>query len=306
MRATHQRRAVEQWPELPYEAWVDTRDTLHMYLQVIGKLRLALTPREAEWANVPLYLTARGLTTSPMWGAQGPFDVDIDFIDHQVVIADTEGKVERIALKSRPVADFYQELLDHLRSIGVEVQISTTPSEVPDPIPFPQDTVHATYDPEWASRFWRVLSRIDLVFKEHRARFWGKSSAVQFFWGGFDLAYTRFSGRPAEPPPGADLIMRVSEDAEQVCAGFWPGNSVFPDSAFYAYAYPKPEGIENEPVQPTGTAWNPKMGEFIFTYADARRTGDVRGAILQFLETTYDAGASGLGWDPRLVSWSTD
>lgn len=305
MRATHQRRELEEWPELPYEAWVDTRDTLHMYLQVIGKIRLALTPREPQWANVPLYLTARGLTTSPMWGAQAGFDVDIDFIDHQVVIADTEGQVERIALTSRPVADFYKDMLDRLRSIDVQVQIWPTPSEVPDPIPFPQDTVHTTYDPKWASRFWHVLSRVDLIFKEHRARFWGRSSPVHFFWGGFDLAYTRFSGRPAEPPSGADLIMRLSEDAEQVSAGFWPGDSAFPDPAFYAYAYPKPEGLENEPVQPTGTAWNPKMGEFILTYSDARRTGDVRAAILQFLETTYNAGASRLGWDPALVRSST-
>jgi hypothetical protein len=301
LSAAERNRAAEDWPDLPYQAWVDTRDTLHMCLQVIGKVRLALTPLEPQWANVPLYLTARGLTTSPMMGGRGPFNIDVDLVDHQVLIADTEGRIERIPLASRSVADFYRELMERLRSIGVNVHIFTTPSEVPDPIPFPRDTVHAAYDPEWVSRFWHVLSRIDLVFKDHRAHFRGKASPVQFFWGGFDLAYTRFSGRAAEPPPNADRILRLSEDAEQVSAGFWPGNTDFPDAAFYAYTYPKPAGIENAPAQPTGAAWNPKIGEFVLTYADAQRTGDVRGAILDFLDSTYRAGATRLNWDPDLT-----
>jgi hypothetical protein len=279
------------WPDLPYEEWSPTRETLHMCVQVIGKVRLALTPLEPEWSNVPLYVTARGLTTSPIWGGRSAFDVDVDLIDHQVVIADTDGRVERVALTARPVADFYADFMDRLHGMGVQVEINTTPSEVPDPIPFPEDTVHASYEPEWAQRFLRLLSRVDLVFKEHRAGFRGRSTPVHFFWGTFDLAYTRFSGRPAEPPPGADLIMRLSADAEQVCGGFWPGNAQLPEPAFFSYAYPKPDGIETASVRPAGTAWNDRIGEFILTYEDARRTGDVHGAVLDFLRTTYEAGA---------------
>lgn len=292
----------EDWPALPYEEWRPTRDTLHMYLQVIGKLRLALTPHEPQWGNVPLYLTARGLTTSPMLNGNVAFGVDVDFIDHQVVIADTEGRVERVALRPRPVADFYTDFIERLARVGVSAALSVIPSEVPDPIPFPEDTTHASYDPEAARRFWRLLSRVDLVFKEHRAAFRGRSTPVHFFWGSFDLAYTRFSGRPAEPPPGADLIARLSADAEQVCAGFWPGSPQLPEPAFFAYAYPKPPGIEQAAVLPEGAAWNAGIGEFILTFEDARRSGDVRAAVLDFLRSTYEAGASRLDWDPTLVA----
>jgi len=293
---------AQEWPELTYESWQPTRDTLHMYLQVIGKVRLALTPREPQWGNVTLYLTARGMTTSPIWGGSAAFSIDVDFIDHQVVIADTEGRVERLALTARPVADFYADFMDRLQRLGVLVELSTTPSEVPDPIPFPRDTVHASYEPAWAQRFWRLLSRIDLILKEHRAAFRGRSTPVHFFWGTFDLAYTRFSGRPAEPPPGADLIARVSADAEQVCAGFWPGNTQLPEPAFFAYAYPSPSGVENASVLPAGAGWNAQIGEFILTYDEARRSGDLRGAILDFLRSTYQAEATRLGWDPDLVT----
>jgi hypothetical protein len=293
-----------EWPDLPYDRWQPTRDTLHMYLQVIGKVRLALTPREPQWGNVPLYLTARGLTTSPIWGGRAAFSIDVDFIDHQVVVANSEGRVERVALTARPVADFYADLRESLQRLGVGVDISTTPSEVPDPIPFPLDTLHASYEPEWAQRFWRLLSRIDLILKEHRAAFRGRSSQVHFFWGTFDLAYTRFSGRPAEPPPGADLIARVSADAEQVCAGFWPGNSQLPEPAFFAYAYPSPAGVEKASVLPAGAGWNAQIGEFILTYDEARRSGDVRAAILDFLRSTYQAEATRLGWEPDLVTRS--
>ena len=290
------------WPELPYDEWRPTRETLHMCLQVIGKVRLGLTPHEPQWGNVPLYLTARGLTTSPMWGGRAAFGIDVDFIDHQVVIADTEGRTERVALVARPVANFYADLMDRLGRLGVRVEVSTTPSEVPDPIPFPQDRTHASYEPEWAQRWWRLLSRIDLILKEHRAAFRGRSTPVQLFWGGFDLAYTRFSGRPAEPPPGADLIMRLSEDAEQVCAGFWPGSPQLPEPAFFAYAYPQPAGVEDAAVRPAGAEWNDQLRLFILTYDQARRSDDVCGAVLDFLRSTYEAGASRLEWDPALES----
>jgi hypothetical protein len=289
------------WPALPYEAWRDTKDTLHMCLQVIGKVRLALTPREPQWANVTLHFTARGLTTTPMWGGETAFEIVADLIDHEVIISTSRGEVERVALTSRPVADFYREFMGRLRRLGIEVQISTRPSEVPDPIPFEQDTVHATYDPAWANRFWLILSQVALVMQEHRARFRGKTSAVHFFWGTFDLALTRYSGRPVDPPPNADLIARVGGDAEQICGGFWPGDDRVSEPAFYAYAYPKPDGIEDDRVRPAGAAWNAEVGEFILPYEVVRRSGDPRRAILDFLESTYEAGAARQGWDKDLV-----
>ena len=289
------------WPALPYEAWRDTKDTLHMCLQVIGKVRLALTPLQPQWANTPLYLTARGLTTSPMWGGDTAFEILVDFIDHEVIISTAQGKVERVPLVSRPVADFYREFMSRVHRLGIEVDIRTTPSEVPDPIPFPDDFVHATYDPTWASRFFLILSQIALVMDEHRARFRGKTSPVHFFWGTFDLANARFSGAPVVPPPNASLIERIGGDAEQICGGFWPGDERLSEPAFYAYAYPKPAGIEAAPVRPRGADWNPDMGEFILPYEAVRLMADPRQAILDFLESTYEAGAASLGWSRDLV-----
>ena len=202
-----------EWPALPYAAWKDTKDTLHMCLQVVGKVRLALTPVEPQWGNVPLYLTARGLTTSPLPSRPGTFDIEVDLVDHQVAVRGSDGAVRVVPLAARPVAAFYRDLVTALDEVGAKVEISTVPSEVADPVPFPDDTVHAAYDPERANRFWRVLAQVDLVFKEHRARFLGRASPVHFFWGSFDLAITRYSGRPAEPPPGADRIMRLSANA---------------------------------------------------------------------------------------------
>jgi len=289
------------WPALPYEAWRDTKDTLHMCLQVIGKVRLALTPLQPEWANTPLYLTARGLTTSPMWGGDTAFEILVDFIDHEVIISTARGQVERVPLVSRPVADFYREFMSRLRGLGIEVDIRTTPSEVPYPIPFPEDTVHATYDPAWANRFFLIISQIALVMEEHRARFRGKTSPVHFFWGTFDLANARFSGTPVVPPPNASLIERIGGDAEQICGGFWPGDERLSEPAFYAYAYPKPAGIEAAPVRPRGADWNAEMGEFILPYEAVRLMADPRRAILDFLESTYDVGAAKLGWSRDLV-----
>src|SRR6202011_1985088 len=201
MIVTHAIQLAE-WPELPYEAWAPTMETLHMKRQVIGKIRLALTRREPQWANVPLYLTARGLTTSPMWSGRSAFAIDVDLIDHQVIVALSDGRTERVALRARPVADFYHELIDRLHALDISPGITPTPSEVANPIPFAEDTVHATYDAAWAHRFWRLLARIDLVLKEHRGRFRGRAAPVSFWWGTFDLAVARFSGRPVQPPAG--------------------------------------------------------------------------------------------------------
>ena len=292
----------EVWPELPYEAWKDTLDTLHMNLQIVGKVRLALTPLEPQWANVPLYLTSRGLTTTPMESASGIFQIDVDLVDHQVEITTVKGESRRVALTARPVADFYADFMSNLGALGIQADFRPIPDEVSDPIPFAEDTVHSTYDPEWANRFWRVLSQADLVLKEHRSRFRGRTSPVHFFWGTFDLANSRYSGRPATPPPGVGRIERLSGDAEVSCAGFWPGHARYPRPAFYAYTYPKPAGIEKQAIAPAEASWSLDLGEFALPYEDVRASASPREAILEFFESTYAAGARLGDWDASLVA----
>lgn len=290
----------ETWEELPYAAWRDTMDTLHMELQVIGKLRLALSPFEPQWANVPLYLTARGLTTTPLSAAVVTFEVQVDLIDHAVLILTPRG-VERVPLRSRPVAAFYREFMAALRRLGIVVEISPVPSEVSNPIPFDEDETHVAYDPSWASRFFRVLSATDLALKEHRARFRGKTSPVSFFWGTFDLALSRYSGRAVEPPAHAGVIRRLGGDAEVICVGFWPGNARVPMPAFFGYTYPGLPGMEEERLRPAAARWDPAVGEFLLPYEDVRRSASPRDAILDFCESLYAAGARRARWDPGLV-----
>ena len=290
-------RADDAWPELPYEPWRPTRDTLHMYFQIIGKVRLALAPMEPQWAQVPLYVTARGLNTSPIPHPAGVFDIDVDLIDHVVAVRTARGAVERIKLEPRSVADFYRELMGALGRAGVPVTITELPSEVPDPIPLPDDVEHVSYDPEPVTRFWRALVSIDAVMKEHRAGFRGKTSPVQLFWGTFDLAYSRFSGGRLEPPADADVITRYGADAEQACGGFWPGDTRVAEPTFFAYTFPSPDGIEQAEVEPDAARWNPEMGEFLLPYEAVRTAVEPRRALLDFLETTYRAGAGLAGWD---------
>ncbi len=273
-----------------------------MKLQVVGKVRLALTRREPQWANVPLYLTARGLTTTPMWSGRIGFEIHVDLIDHEVVVALNDGQVERIALDERPVSTFYQDVMDRLRRLGIDVAITTTPSEVENPIPFPDDMVHKTYEPDWAHRFWRLLARIDLVLKEHSGRFRGRAAPVSFWWGTFDLAVDRFSGRAVEPPKGVGIIRRVSGDAEEVSVGFWPGNKWLPEPAFFAYTYPQPDGIERDAIRPGAAAWNPELRLFILRYEAVRRSPDPRQAILDFADATFEVGATRQHWDPALLT----
>jgi hypothetical protein len=292
---------MDEWPELPYEWWRPTRDTLHMYTQVVGKLRLALSPFEPQWGNVPLYLTARGLTTSLVACGSRIFDAELDLFDHVLVVRVSDGGLTRVPLGGA-VADFYGAVMDALSGLGLSVAVSELPSEIPDPIPFPLDRTHQAYDGAKAHRFWQVLAGVDVVMKRHRARFLGKTSPVHFFWGSFDLANTRFSGRPATPPPGAGTILRYSDDAELICAGFWPGDQRIPFPAFFAYGYPKPEGMERAIPRPEAARWVDEAGLFLLPY-DAVRTAPVPGAaILEFLESTYEACAAGLGWSPDLVS----
>ena len=289
------------WPELPYDAWRETKQTLHMYLQVVGKLRLALAPMEPQWGQVPLYLTARGLNTSPIPHPNAIFDVDIDLVDHAVSVRTADGRIERVFLEPQSVADFYDAFMDALDRAGVPVEISTAAVEVPDPIPYPDDRVHASYEREWVGRFHRLLVSVDAVLKEHRARFRGKTSPVQFFWGSFDLAYTRFSGRLLEPPATGGSIMRQTHDAEQACAGFWPGDNTFREPAFFAYSWPQPVGIEAGEVDPERAGWSTELGEFVLPYEAVRTAPDPRRALLDFLETTYRAGAERAGWAAQLA-----
>jgi uncharacterized protein DUF5996 len=292
---------AESWPELPYEAWRNTKDTLHMELQIVGKLRLALSPFEPQWANVTLYLTARGLTTSPMTSSGRTFEVQVDLLDHEVLLLTTDGARERVPLRARPVAAFYQEFMAALDRLGIAVTINPRPSEVADPIPFDKDYTHTEYDTTWATRFFHVLSNVDLVLKEHRAHFRGRTSPVQFFWGTFDLAHLRYSGRPAQPPQNAGTIFRLSGDAEVICVGFWPGDARFAAPGFFSYAYPKPAGIEQETIGPRPARWDTGAGEFLLPYEDVRRASSPSEEIVEFAESVYSVASRLAAWDPGLV-----
>ena len=266
-----------------------------MFAQIVGKVRMELAPPEPQWNHVPLYLTSRGLTTSPIPGPAGTFQVDFDFIDHVLYAASSDGRVKKIDLASHSVATFYAAFVDALRNLGIRVDISTVPSEVPNPVKFTDDT-EASYEREHVHSWWQSLVVADSVFKEHRAPFSKRHTQVIFYWGSFDLSYSRFSGRAAAPPPNADSITRVAMDAQEVSAGFWPGDDRYPAAAFYCYAYPKPAGIESARVGPDGAHWNQTLGEFVFPYDDARRAASPRAAVLEFLQSTFEAGARLGGW----------
>jgi hypothetical protein len=292
---------MSAWPELPYAPWVDTLHTLHMVLQIMGKVRVACSPKEPEWAHVALYVSARGITTGAVPSNAGLFEVEADFLAHEVAIRTAAGDAARVALRDRPVAEFWTEFLEGLRAVGVDAELSPMPQEVPDPIPFPDDTTHHVYDGEAATRFWRVLTHIEPVFSSYRGAFRGKVSRVNFWWGSADLAVTRFSGERCTPPPGAGVIERVSYDCDQISAGWWPGNAQFPEPAFYAYGYPKPEGIETAQLAVPDAAWDADLGEFILRYDGVRRASSPEAALRRFLDATYDACASRAGWDRELA-----
>lgn len=292
---------MDQWPSLPYDEWRPTRDTLHMYLQVVGKLRVALSPFEPQWGHVPFYVTARGLTTSPVPSELRTFDAEFDLVGHELVVRTSDGATERRPLGG-DVADFYGDVTAILDRLGVAARITPTPQEVDEPIPFPDDHTHGTYVAAQASRFFRVLSMVDVVMKEHRAPFRGKTTPVQFFWGTFDLALTRFSGREVQPPPGSGLLRRVGGDAEQICCGWWSGDVRTRQPAFFAYGYPSAEGIENAAVRPEGASWSERAGEFILPYDAVREAVDPRRRIHEFMESTYEETARLMGWPPELMS----
>jgi hypothetical protein len=292
---------MSEWPPLPYGEWADTFDTLHLIVQILGKVRVALSPKEPEWAHITLYVSARGLTTGPVPSNVGLFEVEADFVDHDVVVRTVDGRVERVPLRARPIAEFWAEFTDALQRVGVEVELASMPQEVPDPIAFPDDTVHRAYEPEAAARFWRVLTVVEPVFAAYRAAFRGKVSRVQFFWGSADLAVTRFSGEPCAPPSGGGPLDRFVDDNEQMNIGWWPGSATFPRPAFYAYGYPKSEGIEDAPLDVPGAYWDTDLSEFILPYDDVRAAPSPEAALRAFLDAAYDACATRAHWDPRLT-----
>jgi Family of unknown function (DUF5996) len=292
----------EAWPELPYSAWKDTRDTLHLWTQVVGKIRLALTPWLNHSWHVPLYVTARGLTTSPIPYEHGSFEIEFNFNEHVLDITTSGGYRNRISLQPRTVAEFYGAVVAVLREAGIRVEITDFPSEIPGAIPFTRDRTHAAYDAQYAQRFWRVLVQADRVFKQFRTGFVGKSSPVHFFWGSFDLAVTRFSGRRAPPHPGgvpglADGIVRDAYSHEVSSAGFWPGGSGIDYAAFYSYAYPTPDGFKTSAVEPRSAFFSEALGEFVLPYDDVRAASDPDGMLLAFLSSTYEAAARTGKWD---------
>jgi hypothetical protein len=287
----------EAWPALPLDEWRDTCATLHMWTQVVGKIRLAQTPLINHWWNVPLYVTSRGLTTSPMPYETRAFEMEFDFIEHQLVVRCSDGTQSRIALVPRSVAEFYREVMRALDALGLKVKIWTTPVEIPDPIPFEKDEVHASYDAEYANRFWRLLVQASRVFEEFRARFTGKSSPVHFFWGSFDLAVTRFSGRRAPERVGADAITREAYSHEVISHGFWPGSGAIQAPAFYSYAAPEPAGLNQARIAPPAAFYSKDLSEFLLMYEDIRVAGAPGELLMQFLQSTYEAGATLANWD---------
>jgi hypothetical protein len=299
MTATHDADRI--WPDLSYTGWSDTLATLQLWTQIVGKIRLTLTPWLNHSWQTPLYVTARGLGTSPIPIGNEIFEIEFDFVAHRLNVRTSRGAEQFLPLKAQSVADFYHATLDLLNGVGVSVAIKETPNEVPNPIPFSRDRIHAAYDAAAAHRFWRALVQADRIFKLFRSGFIGKASPVHFFWGSFDLAVTRFSGRPAPPHPGGvsglpDDVAREAYSHEVSSAGFWPGNEAFPRAAFYSYAYPEPAGFRDRKIAPGGS-FDTTLGEFILPYDTVAQSRDPDALLLDFLSTTYAAAADAAGWD---------
>jgi len=292
------------WPELDYVQWRETATTLQLWMQVVGKLRLALTPWLNHGWHVPLYVNAHGLGTSRMHAGRAMLEIDFDFVEQHLVVRTSAGADRRFTLEPMSVAAFYRRLMHELRAAGIEVQINVLPSEVPAAIPFPADEVHAAYDAEAARRFWWVLAQADRVFTLFRTSFLGKASPVHFFWGSFDLAATRFSGRKAPAHPGIpglpDAVTREAYSHEVSSAGFWPGNDAYPQAAFYSYAYPSPPGFAQASVEPADAQWSEAMGEWLLSYDAVRSSDDPDATLLAFLQSSYRAAADLALWDRAL------
>ena len=296
------RASPGDWPDLPLSDWADTCATLHLWMQVVGKIRLAHAPMVNHWWQVPLYVTCRGLTTSPIPYGGRSFQIDFDFLDHRLMLHTSSGDTETIALGPRSVADFYAELMGRLRGLGLETRIWTTPVEIPDAVPFELDRSHAAYDAEYAARFWRVLVQVDRVLTEFRGQFLGKASPVHFFWGSFDMAVTRFSGRRAprlesnSPNLGA-WVMQEAYSHELSSCGFWPGNGGFGKAAFYSYAYPEPTNFASASIHPGATYYDQDLGQHILPYDAVRQSQSPDEDLMEYLRSSYAAAADLGHWD---------
>jgi hypothetical protein len=283
----------DPWPPLPLNEWQDTCDTLHMWTQIVGKIRMTLSPPLNHWWHATLYVTARGLTTSPIPYQAGSFEIQFDFVSHELVILTSAGARHALPLRAEAVAAFYQRVMEALRALGIEVSLNTKPQEVPDPVPFEQDYKHSSYDREYVERFFRILVSSERALEEFRCGWVGKSSPVQLFWGAMDLSCVRFSGRPAMPPRKGRI---TGNTHEEVAVGFWPGAGLG-EPAYYAYAAPSPAGLEGETIRPAAAGWNKQMGEFILRYEDVRTSMDPAGALREFFDSVYEATARRGNWD---------
>jgi hypothetical protein len=291
------------WPELRIAAWRDTYATLLLYGQIVGKIRLALAPKMNQWWNVTLYVTARGLTTSPMPYGDRLLSIDFDFIDHRLLIQDSEGTVRALPLEAKPVCFFYADVMQALAEMNPSVHIWTQPQECPITTPFSEDREHAHYDRAAVQNFWQALRRVEPVFQQFRARFRGKCSPVHFFWGGFDLAVTRFVGRRA--PERKAKVDRDAYDEEVISLGFWPGDpwTGATEALFYSYTVPEPTGLAASPVRPGAASWSPTLKEFVLPYDDVRRAADPAAAILEFAQSSYDAGSTLANWNREALAY---
>jgi hypothetical protein len=302
---------ISSWPDLPLSDWSDTCETLHRWTQIVGKVRMTLTPLVNHWWNVTLYVTSRGLATSPIPYGARTFDVTFDFCEHRLLIACSDSRTESLPLAPMSVMDFYREFMRRLRSLGIDVHIWTMPSEIENAVPFDQDRAHAQYDPAFAQRFWRALLQADRVMQAFRARFIGKVSPVHFFWGSFDLAVTRFSGRTAPPPTGttpnvAGWVMAEAYSHEVSSCGFWPGNGGYGRAAFYVYAYPEPPSYGETRLRTADAFYDRGLGQFILPYDAVRRSSDPDALLLGFLQETYAAAADQARWDRQALERSGD
>jgi Family of unknown function (DUF5996) len=292
-RNTQHGEGSERWPALPYEAWRETCQTLHLWTQIVGKVRMALSPFLNHWWHVTLYVTPRGLTTSAIPSHGGTFDVSFDFIEHTLFIRTSEGTAKALPLIPRSVAAFYREFMACLHALGIEVTINPLPSEVQNPIRCDVDEVHASY----AQRFWRILVQTEAIMQRYRSPFLGKSSLIHFFWGSFDLALTLFSGRRAPERPGADRMTREAYSHEVISCGFWPGDDRFPAPAFYSYTSPQPPGLPAAPIRPEKAFYGQELGLFLLRYENVRSASSPEQALLEFFQSTYEAGARLAQWD---------
>ena len=285
------------WPSLPLAEWRDTHDTLHMWMQIVGKTRLALAPKENHWWHVALYVSARGLSTSPMPYRSSTFEAEFDFIEHRLVVKTSDGRIREMALRPQAVADFYRQYMGVLDDLGIAVKLWPVPAEVDDPTPFLEDRRHASYDADHAQRFFRMLLQADRVTKRFKGRFLGKSSPVHFFWGALDLALTRFSGRRDEHKPTEGAMLREANSHEEISVGFWPGSGSVPEPAFYAYARPEPPGLAGTAARPKAAYYSRDLADFILPWEAVRSSASPDDMVLDFYQSVYDAAADLARWD---------